>query len=197
MEELLAQNHFTAVEIEEIISNALVVKYAKKTVLLREGEIPRYFRWVTKGIFRGGYTDNKGEAITRVFYSPETYPFLVVYGNLVTQTPSLSFIEALEDCEVLSWHFDYFRQLEEINPKWVKFFKKQLDKVIVLNEHKEWRRYVQTPEERYLAFLETTPSLAERVPQHYIASYVGVSPQALSRIKSGLSKQNKQKESDK
>jgi CRP-like cAMP-binding protein len=191
MEELLAQNHFTADEIKEIISNALVVKCEKKTMLLREGEIPRFFYFATKGIFRAGYTDKKGDDITRVFHSPETNPFLANYGNFITQTPSFSFIESLEDAEVLSLHFDYFRNLEDTNPKWVKFFKKQLDKAILIYEYKEWRRYVYTPEEQYLAFLEVMPSIANRIPQHYIASYVGVSAEALSRIKSKLNKQNK------
>jgi CRP/FNR family transcriptional regulator, cyclic AMP receptor protein len=193
MEELLAQNHFTVVEIEEIMSNALVVKCAKKTVLLREGEIPRFFYYVTKGIFRGGYTDKKGDDITRVFHSSDTIPFIANYGNFITQTPSFSFIEALEDGEVLALHIDYFRQLEDTNAKWVKFFKKQLDKAIVIYEFKEWRRYVYTPEEQYLAFLDAMPSLVNRISQHYIASYVGVSPQALSRIKNVLSKQSKKK----
>jgi CRP-like cAMP-binding protein len=193
MEEVLAQNHFTAVEIEEIMSNALVVKCAKKTVLLREGEIPRFMYWVTKGIFRAGYTNRKGDDITRTFFYPVAYPIAVAYGNYITQTPSLSFIESLEDGELLSWHFDYLRKLEETNVKWLRFAKKNLDRTMVLIDLKEWRRYTLTAEEDYQSFLETFPTLAQRIPQHYIASYLGITAEALSRIKSRVSKQNKKK----
>jgi CRP-like cAMP-binding protein len=195
MEKVLAQHHFTAVEIEEIMSNALVVKCAKKTVLLREGEIPRFMYWVTKGIFRAGYTDRKGDEITRSFYSPETYPVAIAYGNYITQTPSLSFIESLEDGELLSWHYDYLKKLEETNVKWLRFIKKNLDRTLILIDIKEWRRYTLTPEEDYQAFLEAMPTLAHRIPQHYIASYLGITAEALSRIKSRASKQTKKKKS--
>jgi CRP-like cAMP-binding protein len=195
MEEVLAQHHFTAVEIDEIISNALVVKCSKKTVLLREGEIPRFMYWVTKGIFRAGYTDKKGDEITRAFYSPETYPIAVAYGNYITQTPSLSFIESLEDGELLSWHFEYLKKLEETNIKWLRFVKKNLDKTLVLVDIKEWQRYTLTPEEDYQAFLDAMPTLARRIPQHYIASYLGITAEALSRIKSRASKQKNKKKS--
>jgi CRP-like cAMP-binding protein len=183
MEQLLSQYGFTVDEIKDFISNALVVKCTKRTILLRENDIPRFFYCATKGLFRAGYTDKKGNDITRAFFSPETYPFVVSYGNFITQTPSLSFLEALEDGELLSWHFEYIKKLEEADIKWLRFIKKQLDNVVLLYDIKEWRRYMLSPEEQYTVFLENSPSLAQRIPQHYIASYIGVTPEALSRIR--------------
>jgi CRP-like cAMP-binding protein len=183
MEELLAQNHFTPEEIQEFISNALIIKCSKRTVLLREGETPRFFYWATKGVFRAGFTDKKGNEHTRHFFSPNTLAYVVNYGSFALQRPSLSFIDTVEDGELFSWHFDYMKKLQDTNIKWLKFFKKTLDILFCTFEEKELRTYTFTPEERYLAFLDISSDFAHRIPQHYIASYVGISPEALSRIR--------------
>jgi CRP-like cAMP-binding protein len=186
MEQLLLQNNFTTAEINDFISNALVIKCPKKTILLREGETSRFIYWATKGIFRTGFTDKKGNDYTRFFASPDTVPYLAAYSSFATQQPSTMFLETLEDGELLSWHYDYIEKLQNAEPKWLKFFKKQLDNIFVLRDIKELQTYTYTPEERYLAFLETSPQLVLRVPQHYIASYIGISPEALSRIRRRL-----------
>lgn len=186
MEELLAQYNFTPDEIRDFLSNALVIQCPKKTVLLREGEIPRFFYWATKGIFRAGFTDKNGNEFTRAFFTPDTLPFVAAYGSFVVQRPSVSFLDTIEDGEVLSWRFDYIKKLEETEHKWLWFFKKQVDIVFSMREIKEKQAYTLTPEEKYIAFLETSGSIANRIPQHYIASYIGVSPEALSRIKKRL-----------
>jgi CRP-like cAMP-binding protein len=193
MEELLSKYNFTPEEIKEFISNSLVINCPKRTVLLREGETPRFFYWATKGIFRAGYTDRKGNDITRTFFTPDTVPFVAAYGNFVTQTPSLSFLEAIEEGEVLSWHFDYIKKIEETDNKWLRFFKKQLDIVILLRDIKEWQFYTLPPDELYLAFIEKASTFIHRVPQHYIASYIGVSPEALSRIRGRINAERKSK----
>jgi CRP/FNR family transcriptional regulator, cyclic AMP receptor protein len=193
MEERLAKYNFTPEEIEAFKSNGLVIKCPKKMVLHREGEIPRFFYWVTKGVFRSGFTDKKGNEHTRNFFTADTLPYAVPYGSFATQRPSFSFVEAIEEGEILSWHYDYIQKLENSDIKWLKFFKEELEIIFYLVEHKELRHYTFTPAEQYLAFLNTAPELAARVSQHYIASYIGVSPEALSRIKSRITANKKSK----
>ena len=183
MEQLLRLHQFTTEEINDFISNGQLIKCPKKTVLLQEGEVVRYVYWATKGIFRAGFTDKKGTEHTRTFFSPETTPYVTSFGSYAKQTPSLSFIDCIEAGELYSWHVDYVKNLEETDFKWHKFFRSQLDAVFILAQIKEWQFYTLPPEERYLAFLETASSIAFRVPQHYIASYIGVTPEAMSRIR--------------
>ncbi len=197
MEELLAKYDLTPEEIADFISNGLVMKCSKKTLLHKEGETPRFFYWVTKGVFRSGFTDNKGNEHTRNFFTADTLPYAVAYGSFATQRPAYSFVEALEDGEVLSWHFTYIQQLQESNVKWLKFFKKELEIIFYWTEYKELRQYTYTPEESYLTFLKAAPELASRVPQHYIASYIGVSPEALSRIRNRIAAKKDLKTPDK
>ena len=197
MEKLLRQYNFTPVEIEDFISNGLVIKYAKKTLLHREGETPRFFYWVTKGVFRSGFTDKKGNEYTRNFFTADTVPYAVLYGSFATQSPSFSFVESIEEGEVLSWHYDYIQKLQETNSRWLNFFRKELEKIFYLLENKEFRLYTFTPEERYLAFLKTAPELSNRIPQHYIASYIGVSPEALSRIRGRIQSKTISKKQEK
>ncbi len=183
MQQILIQNGFKPEEIEDFISHALVIKCPKRTILLREGEVPRFYYWIKKGIIRAGYTNTEGQDITRAFFANESNPFATVYGNMITQTPSLSFLETIEDCELLSWHYDYIKKLEDTDIKWLRFLKKQVDHVFVARDIKERQFYTLSPDELYLSFLETFASFVYRIPQRYIASYLGVSPEALSRIK--------------
>jgi CRP-like cAMP-binding protein len=183
MEELLRQNNFTTEEINDFIANAILIKSPKKHVLLREGDVVRHVYWATKGIFRAGFKDKKGTEHTRSFYSPETVPYVTSYGSYANQTPSLSFIDCIEEGELYSWHADYIKNLEDVSFKWLKFFRHQLDAVFILGQIKEWQFYTLPPEDRYLAFLEANSKIAFRIPQHFIASYIGVTPEAMSRIR--------------
>jgi CRP-like cAMP-binding protein len=183
MEKILSKYDFTTEEIQDFISNGLVVKCPKRMVLHKAGETPRFFYWATKGIFRSVFTDEKGDEHTRNFFTPESVPYAVSYASFATQRPSFSSMESIEEGEVLSWHYDYIIKLQESNIKWLKFFKHELEHIFYLLEIKEFRQYTYTTEERYFAFLEAAPEVVNRVPQHYIASYIGISPEALSRIK--------------
>jgi CRP-like cAMP-binding protein len=189
MEELLAQHGFTGEEIDEFKSNALLIKCPKRSFLVREGEQHHFFYWAVKGVFRAGFTDKKGVDRTLVFFTPDTVPYVISYGSFVTQRPSLTFLETLEDGEVLSWHYDYIKKIQETNIKWLIFFKKQLDRLFAMREVKDLRAYTLTPEEHYLAFVEVYKDLVHRLPLQHIATYIGVSAEALSRIRSKLNKQ--------
>jgi CRP-like cAMP-binding protein len=75
MEKRLAQYNFTPEEIEAFKSNGLVIKCPKKMVLHNEGETPRFFYWVIKGVFRSGFIDSKGNEHTRNFFTSDTLPY--------------------------------------------------------------------------------------------------------------------------
>jgi CRP-like cAMP-binding protein len=188
MKELLQNNGFSQDDISTFMSNAKVIKCPKKTILLREGEISRFFYFATQGIFRAGFSDAEATEHTRAFFSVSTQPFVMSYGSFINQCPSLSFLDTLEDGEVFAWTYDYMHNLQETDFRWMKFLKKQLDFVFSSREIKEWQVYTLSCEDRYLAFLAQSPDLANRIPLHYIASYIGITPEALSRIRGRIAK---------
>jgi CRP-like cAMP-binding protein len=194
MLQILTKHGFTTDEIEDLRSNALVVKCPKKTKLLHEGEVQRFFYWGIKGIYRAGFTDPKGVEHTRNFYSPDSIPFVISYSSFTMQYPSHSFLESIEEGELLSWHYDYVQKLIDTDIRWLKFFKFQIDRAFAFLEHKDYQSHAFTPEERYSAFYKTAPKFIHTIPQHYVASYLGLSPEALSRVKRKL-QVNENKES--
>jgi CRP-like cAMP-binding protein len=170
------------------MSHAKVIKCPKKTILLQEGDVSQFMYFATQGIFRAGFRDAEATEYTRAFFSAQTQPFAMSYTSFINQSPSLSFVDTLEDGEVLSWTYDYMYNLQETDCKWLKFLKQQLDTVFSDREIKEWQTYTLSCEDRYLAFIAQFPDLASRIPLHYIASYIGITPEALSRIRGRLAK---------
>ena len=190
MQKILENYGFTPDEISDFMSNASVIQCPKKTVLLREGDICRTFYYITKGTFRAGCTDKEAVQHTRTFFSYDKSPVMMSYGSFIFQKPSISFLDAIEDGEVLAWSFDFMNNLQETNFKWLRFFKHQVDGTFALREIKEHQTYTFSAEERYLSFLKQSPNLANRIPLHYIASYIGITPEALSRIRKRIVLQN-------
>ena len=190
MKKILEKHGFTPTEISDFMSNASVIKCPKKTVLLREREICRTFYYITKGTFRAGFTDKEAVQHTRTFFSYDTSPIMMSYGSFIFQKPSTCFLDAIEAGEVLAWSFDFMSNLQETDFKWLRFFKRQVDGTFALREIKEHQTYTFSAEERYLAFFEQSPDLANRIPLHYIASYIGITPEALSRIRKRIVTQN-------
>jgi CRP-like cAMP-binding protein len=187
MKELLQNHQFTAAEINDFMAHSTPISCPKKTILLREGDISRTFYCAQKGIFRGGFTHKNESQLTRAFFSPDTIPLVMSYSSFMFQHPSLSFLEALEDGELLAWDHDYMKHLERTNFKWLQFFKAQIDAVFLERTTKEWQVYTMSAEERYLIFVEEFPQIVNQIPLHYIASYIGITAEALSRIRKRIS----------
>ena len=187
MEKLLERHNFTPAEIADFMSKATVVQCPKKMILLREGEVSQTLYYAQKGIFRGGFTHKNGGQLTRVFFSPDTAPLVISYASFIYQCPSLSFLEALEVGELLAWDYAYMKNLEQTHHKWTLFLKAQIDAVFLQRTIKEWQAYTMTAEERYVAFLKEYPQIVSQIPLHYIASYIGITAEALSRIRKRIS----------
>ncbi|MBD2231721.1 Crp/Fnr family transcriptional regulator [Phormidium tenue] len=134
-----------------------------------------------------------GKELT-LFFCPEGYP-LGDYQNLRLQRPAIFSCQAIEDSDVLILNRQVLTVLEsasegpQLMRQVVEFLAFRLrDRLLSL--------YRDTPEQRYLALMEAEPHLLQRVPQHYIASYLGLEPESLSRLKrrlyqGQLSKQSK------
>lgn len=156
----------------------------KKQFLLQEGDVCRQIAFVTSGLLRVYTVDHKGEEHITQFavedwWASDLYSFL-------SGTPSKENIDALEDSEVLLIDRASRDAMLEAVPKMERFFRLLMEANLVATRKRIISLISDTAEQRYLAFLKTYPNLVERVPLNQIASYLGITPQSLSRIRKEL-----------
>lgn len=153
----------------------------KKQYLLQAGDVSRYENFVTKGLLRAYTVDNKGQEHIAMFgmegwWISDLYSFL-------TNTPATQHIDALEDSEVLSIEHSDLEKLYLQIPKFDRFFRILLQNAFVANQQRILASISQTAEEQYNAFIKKYPSLEQRIPQTQIASFLGITPETISRIR--------------
>jgi CRP-like cAMP-binding protein len=158
--------------------------YKKGDHLLAEGEICRNVIFVESGLVRY-YFNKDGEEQTSYFNKEGE--FVCFYPSFLPQMPSTVNIQALEDCAVWMISFESIQQFYKEVKYGERFGRLAIETVFVSAIAQIASIYTDTPEMRYQNFLLNYPDIVQRVPQYYIASYVGVKPQSLSRIRKRLS----------
>jgi CRP-like cAMP-binding protein len=165
----------------ELIKTLFVPKKVSKgEFLLREGEITKYGMFVASGCLRTYTIDDKGKEHILQF-SPENW--WTGDMNFNSNVPSQCFVEAVEDSEILLVEISSLQKFHEYIPRSAAVFQAALQKSAAAKNQRIVSALSATAEERYGEFLKKYPSLVQRVPQHMIASYLGISPETLSRIR--------------
>lgn len=160
----------------------------KKTFLLQEGEVCAFEAFIVKGCVRLYFIDKDGVE-TILYFAVENW-WVSDLISFMDQQPSNQFIETLEDCELLLLDFRSKTALLERIPKMEKYYRLLLQRSLGVLQQRFYASLTQTAEERYKAFTEKYPQVVQRVPQHQIARYLGVSPEFLSKVKSSLYKRS-------
>jgi CRP-like cAMP-binding protein len=171
-------------EEEKICRIVQSATFKKGDRLVEAGVVPRKFGFVCKGLFRYYYLSEKGSEFTKGFHPEGT--FISSYTAMVKQSPSYYTIEALEASEVLVIDYDDWHKLFVGHPCWTNFLLAQLQKGFMKKEARERELLLLNAEERYEIFLHEYPHLEKRIKQHMIASYLGITPVALSRIRTQM-----------
>ncbi|MGG7469774.1 Crp/Fnr family transcriptional regulator [Chryseobacterium arthrosphaerae] len=155
--------------------------YRKNDLLLESGSMARYYYFLRSGLI-GYYTvDDDGNNIYKIFF--EENSFVASTAAIIKNEPSDFNIIALEDCSVIQYPAKAYRELLEKHHDLALFHLCYLEKNwVVKKEPLEVSLKYETAKKRYLQLLET-PSLYNRLKQHHIASYLGITPTQLSRIK--------------
>ena len=158
----------------------------KGEFLQREGEVVKYAAFVTKGCLRNYVIDNKGREHV-VMFAPENW-WIVDSNSIMNGTPTTYFVDAIEDSVVLLSDKKTNETIMNRVPGYAKSFQTGVQKHAAAKDKRIVQSLTATAEERYLNFLETYPTIAQRVPQHMLASYLGVTPETVSRIRKSLSR---------
>jgi CRP-like cAMP-binding protein len=159
-----------------------------KTVLLQEGKISQHYIFIEKGCVRTFFNNNGDDKTVQFFFENEGLSSL---DSFINNVPSSFTIETIEPSIIYLLPKQYVRQLmEELShePDFAQLILQMTARrqMHYINEFVSIIR--DTPEQRYQLLLSERPHIIQRVPQHYIASYLGVSKVHLSRIKSKLAK---------
>src|SRR5688572_1757683 len=160
-----------------------------KSHFIRSGQIPTEIGVVISGLLRYVYISEKGKEFTKAFMQEGS--FISSYSAMISGTPSHFFIEAIEKSDVFVIPYNSWLKLREQNARWNLLLVKLLEKGYSIKEKRERELLLCDAETRYKIFLEEHPTLENRVKQNMIASYIGVTPIALSRVRRNiLKKQN-------
>lgn len=153
----------------------------KKEHLLRAGEVLRFTAYVQKGCLRRYTVDAQGKETTLGFATEDNWT-----GDLESftqQRPTLFYVQALEESELLTISYENFHRVCKQLPKYKTFHDAKVER----NHYATLKRLVAaksaTAEEKYLQLEHEKPELFQRVSLHYIASYLGIEPESLSRLR--------------
>ena len=159
----------------------------KKTILLHEGEMCDFEAFVIKGCIRKYYIDANGFEVILQFAIENAWLSDISF-SIYEKKPSRVFIETLEACEFFMLTPDTKEALFAKAPKFERAFRILMQRNLAVTQERLFNTISKTATEKYLEFLELYPTLSQRVAQHYIASYVGISAEFLSKIRTKIAK---------
>jgi CRP-like cAMP-binding protein len=170
-------------QIAFIEQKATKISLQKDAYFSEAGKNPKQVGFLVEGVIRGCYYNNKGEEITRCFITEES--LVVDYVNFETNTTSSEYLQACTDCRLLVFSRQDWEELSQTIVGWDNMKNKMVQKCM-FQKSRKGPVISQDATTRYLEFLNNYPLLANRIPLAYIASYLGVTQQSLSRIRKNI-----------
>ena len=164
-------------------------KLRKRQFLLQEGDVCKYQAFVEKGMLRSYTIDEKGTEHILQFASEGWW--MADLSSYLTGEPSLFNIEALEDAELLLLTKPSWEKLMQTIPRSEHYFRILIQNNLVATQKRLMQSLVETAEEKYIKFTQTYPDCIQRLPQHMIASYLGLSRETLSRMRKNFASKEK------
>lgn len=179
----------TNIEFEAIYQAMTRQVFKKRESLVRSGEPCEHFYFVLSGSLRTFTTDDRGNE--HIFHLAFEDWWASDLFSFITGDSAFFSIEALEDTEVLAIHRDNYEVLLSSYPKFERFFRLLMQNAYVASQKRTMDIMSLSAEKRYLELVKRYPQMELRVAQHHIASFLGITPEALSRIKRGLIEKRK------
>jgi CRP-like cAMP-binding protein len=155
-------------------------KFAKNTVLLKKGETENYLSFIKKGTVRI-YIPKEEKDLTFGFVFENE--FITAYDSFLTRLPSVYQIETLTETTLLRIPYQALQEVYYQTVIGNSIGRKMAENMFLIKSKREISLLNNTAEERYLELFTSRPKLLKEIPLKYIASYIGITPQALSRIR--------------
>ena len=159
-------------------------KYLKNQYLVQAGDVCHYTSYVISGCTKTFFIDDEGQEHIVMFSAEDWWSSDI--SSFITQTPADFNIQCIENTEVIQFSFRKMEQLYMEIPKLERYFRKIIERAFVASQKRIIRNFSMTAKDRYLIFKESYPNMEQRIPQYMIASYLGITKEFLSKIKSQL-----------
>lgn len=173
-------------EYDFIQARCIYKKLRKKQYLLQEGDVWKYNAFVCEGCLRTYRVDDKG--VEHILYFSIENWWTGDRESLTSGNPSKSNIDAIENSVVLLITNEDFEAIKDKIPAFRALTEALIEKSFAASQNRIHAVISQSVEERYLNFIKNFPAIANRVPQHMQASYLGISPETLSRARNAITK---------
>jgi len=152
-----------------------------KQVLLEAGQPTKSCFFIIRGLVRFYYLTFDGKELNKGFYGE--HQVVGSLSSLILNEPSRFSVETLEPSLLVKIPSRIFMTLKAKHLGWERFFNRCCQLMLVRNERREAELLTATPKERYLQFIRNFPNYRHRIPQYHVASYLGITPVALSKYK--------------
>ncbi len=155
-------------------------EYNKNDLLSETGEVENYIYFIVEGVTRICHYKNGVEYTLRF-----NFPISIFnsYSSFISRTPSLICVEALTELKLFRMSYMDMQTLYNESPAAERVGRRMVELLYVQREMKELQIHTRTAEDYYNELLKTSPDLIEKIPQKHLASYLGITPESLSRIK--------------
>ena len=167
-----------------LLSGIKTRRYLKGQYILQQGDVCSISAFVLKGCTKTFYLDDQGQEHV-IMFSIEDW-WTSDLASFITQTPSDFNVQCLENTEVVLFPYDTNDKLLKEVPILERFFRKIIERAFVASQKRVVRNLSMSARDRYLYFRKQYPLIEQRVPQYLIASYLGITKEFLSKIKSQL-----------
>ncbi|WP_218122984.1 Crp/Fnr family transcriptional regulator [Pedobacter antarcticus] len=177
-------NNFTPLDEEEIIFVSTCFKsrlYRKRQYILQEGDVCNNYNFVVRGCLRMYKIDKNGN--THILQFTSENGWIADIGSFHEHTPSELSIDALEDTIVLQISYENLIAIYERFPRFNRIFRILMENAYVSLQKRMFQNISSPAEDRYNFFMEVYPHLSSRLPQTQIASFLGITPEFLSRLR--------------
>jgi len=171
-------------QIDLILKKPTVLTLKKDDYYSEAGKVSKQFGFIIEGIARVSYYNNKSEEITKYFIDENN--ILVDLESFDNQIPSIAYVQAVVPCKILVFAKHDWQELLNTIIGWDTIVHKIISKALLQKVDRISSIVAQDGTSRYLTFLQKYPNLANRIPLSYLASYLGITPSSLSRIRKNI-----------
>ena len=178
---LCSQYAFSQKELDRVQKYFEPVSFSKNVIIEEEGKVPQYLYYIISGYLRLFYTDQNGNEITTHINCPPG--FFTSYSDFINETISENNVECITNCELLRISKENLDRLVRESQAMKDFSISVFQQSVIYNENRSRELSVLNAEQRYLKLMQDYPEIIQNVPIQYIASFLGMKPESLSRIR--------------